>query len=115
VATTQPIKDDVFEYIPDDEFEQVWNPPPGLWGKLKAVQNQNIGLRFIFTAFFFFTLAGILALAMRLQLIRPENNFLSPEIYNEFFTMHGSTMIFLFIVPLAEGIATLVLPQMLGT
>jgi cytochrome c oxidase subunit I+III len=115
LATTQPIQDDVFEYVSDQEFDKIWNPPPGLWGRLKAVQNQNVGMRFILTSLFFFALAGLLALMMRIQLARPENTFLDPDTYNEFFTMHGSTMMFLFIVPLVEGIATLVLPQLFGS
>jgi cytochrome c oxidase subunit I+III len=114
-ATGQPVNDDIFEYVPDDEFDDVWNPPPGLWGRLITVQNQYVGMRLIFLSLLMFTLAGILALLMRLQLIRPENNFINNETYNELFTMHGSTMMFLFIVPLVEGIATLVLPQMFGT
>lgn len=113
-TTPQIAPDDVFERVPDDEFEAVWKPPRGLWGRLVTVQNQYIGMRFIVTALFFFVLAGILALLMRLQLIRPENTFLDAETYNRFFTMHGSTMMFLFIVPLVEGMATLILPQMFG-
>lgn len=110
-----PTPQNAFDYVPDEEFDKVWNPPPGLWGRLKAVQNQNIGMRFILTSLLFFSLAGVLALLMRVQLAQPENTFLDNQTYNEFFTMHGSTMMFLFIIPLVEGIATLVLPQMFGT
>lgn len=115
MAEVQPTQDMIFEYVSDEQFEKTWNPPAGFFGRLMAVQNQNIGIRFIATSIFFFCLAGILALLMRIQLSQPENTFLSPETYNGFFTMHGSTMMFLFLVPLIEGIATLVLPQMLGS
>jgi cytochrome c oxidase subunit I+III len=66
------------------------------------------------TAFAFFLLGGINALLMRLQLFRPENDLVSPQSYNGFFTMHGSTMMFLFAVPMLEGFAILLLPFILG-
>lgn len=103
------------EPVSEDKFAQVWEPAPGLWGFLTTVQNQPIGLRFIATAFLFLLLGGINALLMRTQLAVPNNTFLDPQTYNELFTMHGSTMMFLFTIPMIEGIATLVLPQMLGS
>jgi cytochrome c oxidase subunit I+III len=78
------------------------------------VQNQTIGMRFIGTAFLFFCLGGIASLAMRTQLAVPENTFLTPKTYNQLMTMHGTTMMFLFSIPLLQGIGALVLPQMLG-
>jgi cytochrome c oxidase subunit I+III len=101
--------------VSDEEFGRVWQIPKGWLGKLATVQNSPIGIRFIVTAFVFFGIGGVLALLMRLQLIQPNNTFLSAQTYNEFFTMHGSTMMYLFVIPLIEGIATLVLPQMLGS
>ena len=65
-------------------------------------------------AFFFFLFAGVLALLMRIQLAVPNNDFLSAELYNQVFTVHGSVMMFLFALPLFEAIAVLLLPQMLG-
>lgn len=115
MSTEHSVHDAMFPTVSDEVFEKSWNPPEGLWGRLKAVQNQNIGMRFILTSFLFFALAGVLALLMRVQLSQPNNTFISAETYNEFFTMHGSTMMFLFLVPLIEGIATLVLPQMFGS
>ena len=70
-------------------------------------------MRYIVTAFVFFGLAGILALLMRIQLARPENHFLGPDLYNQFFTVHGTTMMFLFAVPMMEGIGLVSVP--LGT
>src|SRR5207248_145081 len=77
-----------------------WGEPPGFFGWFKKVHHTSIDTRFIVTAFIFFVLGGILAVLMRLQLARPENRFLGPDKYNQFFTVHGSTMIFLFAVPL---------------
>ncbi|MEQ8673831.1 MAG: cytochrome c oxidase subunit I [Aggregatilineales bacterium] len=104
-----------FSHISSDDFHAVWEIPKGLWGRLTVVQNSVIGLRFIATSFLFFALAGIMALVMRLQLASPENDLIDPNTYNELFTMHGSTMMYLFVIPLIEGIATLVLPQLLGS
>src|SRR4051794_1985329 len=88
------------------ELEATWGNPPGLVGWLSEVDHKAIARRFIVTAFAFFALAGILAALMRIQLARPENTFLSPDLYNQVFTMHGTTMMFLFAVPvvLAMGI-----------
>lgn len=97
-----------------DDFERVWEQPRGIIGWISVVQNSPIGLRFIATALLFFVLGGISALLMRTQLAVPDNNFLTPRTYNQLMTMHGSTMMFLFLVPLIEGIGALVLPQMLG-
>ena len=59
--------------------------------------------------------AGVLALLMRLQLARPDNDLIGADRYNEIFTMHGSTMMFLFAVPVMEGVAVYIIPLMLGT
>ena len=101
--------------VSDEEFEKIWFPPPGIYGFFATVQNSPLGMRFIGTSLLFFVLGGITALMMRMQLAVPNNTLIDPETYNRLFTMHGSTMMFLFTVPLVEGIATLVLPQMLGS
>lgn len=98
-----------------DEFEQTWQEPAGLWGRLTTVQNDPIGRRILFTAFAFFILGGVNALLMRWQLARPDNTFMDPETYNRLMTMHGSTMMFLYAVPFLEGLAVMILPIMLGT
>ncbi|MBK8020790.1 MAG: cytochrome c oxidase subunit I [Chloroflexi bacterium] len=115
MTTTLPRPGEQPPQVSDQEFERVWQIPRGLLGRLSTVQNSPLGLRFVCLSFLFFVLAGVLALTMRTQLAIPENSLLSPELYNQFFTMHGSTMMFLFAVPMIEGIATLVLPQMLGS
>lgn len=95
-------------------LEMTWEPAHGFPGVLSEVNNQIIGARFMVTAFIFFLIGGILALLMRIQLTVAENDFLGPQTYNELFTMHGSTMMFLFAVPFLEGLALYLLPMMIG-
>src|SRR5260370_3774369 len=62
----------------------------------------------------FLMIAGIEALIMRIQLIRPHNNYVSPEVFNQMFTMHGTTMIFFVVMPLMFGFANYLVPLMIG-
>jgi cytochrome c oxidase subunit I len=100
---------------PRDRLLQTWTDPGGFHGWLITVQNGPISNRYIFTAFAFFLAGGIEALLMRTQLARPESDFISPQLFNGLFTMHGSTMMFLFAVPIMEAFANLLLPMLLGT
>ncbi|HJR09217.1 MAG TPA: cytochrome c oxidase subunit I [Pyrinomonadaceae bacterium] len=97
------------------ELERTWHDDPGLWGWLTSVNHKSIGKRFIVTAFIFFLLGGLLALLMRLQLARPENTLLGPDLYNQIFTMHGTTMMFLFAIPVMEAMGVYLVPLMVGT
>jgi cytochrome c oxidase subunit 1 len=105
--------------LPEDEerrlLEKTWGNRPGFWGWITSTNHKSIGKRFIITAFIFFSLGGILAVLMRIQLARPENTFLGPDIYNQIFTMHGSTMMFLFAIPVMEAMAIYLVPLMVGT
>jgi cytochrome c oxidase subunit 1 len=92
-----------------------WRRPPGILGWLATVDHKEIGRRYIITALIFLALGGVLALAMRTQLARPDSALISASRYNELFTMHGSTMMFLFAVPVMEGVAVFLIPLMLGT
>jgi cytochrome c oxidase subunit I+III len=92
-----------------------WREREGLLGKLVTVDHKNIGMRYIVTAFAFFALGGLEALAMRLQLARPENRLLNPDLYDQIFTMHGTTMMFFFAVPVMLGIGLYFVPLMVGT
>jgi len=94
-------------------LEAIWGVGPG-WGRLAAVNHTIVGRRFILTAFFFFAVGGLLAMLMRAQLATPRSAFLAPEVYNQIFTMHGTVMMFLFVMPMLEGIAMYLLPKMLG-
>jgi cytochrome c oxidase subunit I+III len=99
-----------------EELDRLWDDPPGLRGQLTGVQNNLIGSRLMLTGFFFLLLGGSFdSLAMRLQLARPEQELISPQLYNELFTNHGSVTMFLVILPIFEGFAILVLPSMIGS
>jgi cytochrome c oxidase subunit I+III len=96
------------------QLETTWGNPPGLVGWLSEIDHKAIARRFIVTAFAFFALAGILAALMRVQLARPENGFLNPDLYNQVFTMHGTTMMFLFAVPVVLAFGIYMVPLMVG-
>ncbi|MCL2769767.1 MAG: cytochrome c oxidase subunit I, partial [Solirubrobacterales bacterium] len=76
--------------------------------------HKRIGILYMVTTFVFFLLGGVEALMMRLQLGAPENTLVTPQIYNQLFTMHGTTMIFLFLVPMMAGLANYFVPLMVG-
>jgi cytochrome c oxidase subunit I len=86
----------------------------GLWGWLTTVDHKRIGILYGATAFLFFLLGGIEALIIRLQLMKPNNTLVSPETYNQLFTMHGTTMIFLVVMPLGVTFLNYVIPLQLG-
>ncbi|WP_371347190.1 cytochrome c oxidase subunit I [Ancylobacter sp. IITR112] len=97
------------------ELDRVWRNAPGLWGQITAVSHSTVGLRFMVTAFVFFGIGGLLAMLIRAQLATPDGAFLDTALYNQIFTMHGSIMMFLFAIPMLEGLAMYLLPKMLGT
>jgi len=103
----------VAELIP--HLEETWKQPPGLWAWLRSVDHKSIGIRTMVTALIFFLLGGLEAATMRAQLARPENTVLGPDAYNQFFTMHGTTMMFLFAVPVMQGLGLYLVPLMVGT
>src|SRR6201747_1328772 len=96
-------------------LEETWKTPSGFWGALATVDHKIIGRRYIFTAFVFLALGGVLAILMRLQLAQPEARVLGPDRYNQIFTMHGANMMFLFAVPVMEAVAVYLIPLMVGT
>jgi cytochrome c oxidase subunit I len=79
-----------------------------------TVDHKRIGVLYLVTAFGFFLAAGVMALLMRAQLSQADNHFLTRDSYNELFTIHGTTMIFLFIVPMLAGFGNFLVPLMLG-
>nr|WP_234705152.1 cytochrome c oxidase subunit I [Sinorhizobium medicae] len=92
-----------------------WGTESGLIGALSTVDHKIIGRRYILTGFFFMFLGGLAAVAMRLQLALPDNRLIGPDLYNQIFTMHGTTMMFLFGVPIGEALAVYLVPLMVGT
>jgi len=81
---------------------------------IMTTDHKKIGIMYIVTAFFFFLAGGVEALLVRTQLAVPNGKVLSPEIYNQVFTMHGTTMIFLFVMPMLTGLGNYVVPMMIG-
>ncbi|MGH2350348.1 MAG: cytochrome c oxidase subunit I [Chloroflexota bacterium] len=84
------------------------------WQWLATVDHKKIGILYISTALVFFLIGGFEALLMRTQLIVPNNTFLHPDIFNQMFTMHATTMIFLAIMPMSVGLGNFVVPLMIG-
>jgi cytochrome c oxidase subunit I+III len=93
----------------------IWATTPGWKGWLTTVDHKEIGIRYIFTAFVLLALGGIEALVIRLQLAGPNLHILTPEQYNEFFSTHGMTMIFLFASPVLSGFSNFLWPLLLGS
>ncbi len=90
-------------------------PEAGGWTSwITTTDHKKIGIMYLYTVLAFFLLGGVEALLLRIQLGAPDNTFLSPEKYNQIFTMHGTTMIFLVIVPLWAGFANYLVPLMIG-
>jgi cytochrome c oxidase subunit 1 len=86
----------------------------GILRWLTSTDHKVIGLSYLVTSFGFFCIGGLLALGMRTQLAQPDQSVLSAETYNEFFTMHGSIMMYLFAVPFAFGLANYIVPLQIG-
>ncbi|HEY1280939.1 MAG TPA: cbb3-type cytochrome c oxidase subunit I, partial [Acidimicrobiales bacterium] len=98
----------------DDEITEVWEDRPRLLGFITTVDHKRIGMRYLYTSFTFFFVGGLFALVMRAQLAEPNNTLVSPNLYNQLFTMHGTTMIFLFNTPVLAGFGNYLLPLMIG-
>ena len=86
----------------------------GIAGWLVTVDHKRIGILYGVTAFIFFMVGGLEALVMRWQLARPEMTAVTPEVYNQMFTMHGTTMIFLAIMPLGAAFFNFIIPLQIG-
>ena len=99
----------------DRKLQEMWEDSPGLRGWFGTVDHKRIGIRYLITAFIFLAIGGIEALAMRVQLAQADNHLLSPEQYNQLFSMHGVTMIFLYAMPVLSGFSNYLWPLMLGS
>ncbi|KON80650.1 cytochrome c oxidase subunit I [Azoarcus sp. PA01] len=95
------------------QFDEVWGNPRG-WRAATIVNHTRIGLLFLLTGLGFFIFGGLLAMLIRAQLALPDQAFMDADIYNQVFTMHGTVMMFLFAVPMMEGLAVYLIPKMLG-
>jgi cytochrome c oxidase subunit I len=97
------------------ELEHLWEAKPGIYGWLATVDHKTIGLRYIVTAFLFLIGGGMAALAMRLQLAAPNQHILSPDAYNQLFSLHGATMILWYAFPVLTGFSVYLQPLILGS
>ena len=79
-----------------------------------TVDHKRLGILYIVYALIFLVIGGIEAAIMRIQLIRPHNDFVSPQVFNRMFTMHGTTMIFFVAMPVVFGFANYLIPLMIG-
>jgi cytochrome c oxidase subunit 1 len=95
-------------------LDATWDPGRGVVAWLREVRHTAIGVRFVVTAFLFFIAGGVEAALMRLQLAQADSHLIGPDLYNRLFTTHGSTMMFLFAVPVMQGVGTYVVPLMIG-
>jgi cytochrome c oxidase subunit 1 len=95
--------------------DRVERPPRPAWlGWVTTTDHKRIGILYLTTAFGFFLVGGVEALLMRTQLAQPGNNLLTPQIYNQVLTMHGTTMVFLVVMPLWAGFANYFVPLQIG-
>lgn len=95
-------------------LRSLWETPHTVWGELATIDHKKIGKRYLVTAMVFLLIGGIEAVMMRLQLSRPGARVLPPEVYNQFFTMHGVTMILWYALPILSGFGNYLVPLMIG-
>ena len=104
----------VEEGVSEARLKSIWQTEPGIAGWFSTVDHKEIGLRYIVTAFAFLIAGGVEALIFRLQLAWPERHLLTPEQYDQLFTTHGMTMIFLYAGPVLSGFSNYLWPLLLG-
>ena len=90
------------------------HPTTGLWSWLTTVDHKRIGILYLFTSLAMFGLGGLEAVIMRAQLMGPNGRLVSAETFNQLFTMHGTTMIFLVVMPVLLGFINYLVPLMIG-
>ena len=100
--------------VPRARFAARWDKNRGVLGWITTVDHKKIAIMYLYTTFFFFLVGGVMALLVRIQLAEPQNKFLTPAQYNQIFTMHGTTMIFLWIIPVLSGFGNYFVPLMIG-
>ena len=96
-------------------LDHLFDPTAGLRSWLSTVDHKKLGILYIVTAMAFLMIGGLEALALRMQLAFPSQTVLGPDAFNQLFTMHGITMIFLYALPVLTGISVYIWPLLLGT
>src|SRR5436190_9216868 len=98
-----------------ERLGRIWEERPGVLGWLTTTDHKRIGLLYLFTSLVFFAAGGAEALLIRTQLLQPDNHALSPAAFNQVMTMHGVTMILLFVIPISTGaFGYYLIPLMIG-
>ena len=99
---------------PTETLRRIWETPSGIYGQLATVDHKTIGKRYLVTAFLFLLIGGLEAGIMRAQLTRPGEHLVTPEVYNQLFSMHGMTMMFWYASPILSGFSNYLWPLMIG-
>src|SRR5436305_12289659 len=115
MAVTDAPSHETHGKLDTEELDEIWADAPGVPGFFSTVEHKRIGMRYIYTAFFFFFTSGLMALVMRSQLAAPNNHVVGPETYNQLMTLHGTPIILLFNTPVLAGFGNYILPLQLGT
>ncbi|HEY7873860.1 MAG TPA: cytochrome c oxidase subunit I [Actinomycetota bacterium] len=98
-----------------ERLESIWSERPGLYTFLHTIDHKKLGVKYIVTAAIFFVLGGIESLILRVQLADANLRVVDPETFNQLFSMHGVTMMFLFALPMLSGFGIYFIPLMIGT
>jgi heme/copper-type cytochrome/quinol oxidase subunit 1 len=102
------------EAVLEKRLTELWEGPKNFYGFLSTVDHKKLGIRYLVTAFSLMIIGGVEALIMRIQLAEPQLRVLSPEAYNQIFSMHGITMIWWYASPILSGFGIFVIPLMCG-
>jgi cytochrome c oxidase subunit 1 len=94
--------------------QEAKGPAKGLWSWMTTVDHKRIGIMYFVVSFFFLLVGGFEALLIRTQLWTAESDFLTPDVYNQLFTMHGTTMVFLVAMPMAVAFFNYLVPLQIG-
>ncbi len=97
-----------------EQLDETWHEPHGLGSWISTVDHKRIGMRYFYTGMAFFVIGGVQSLLMRTQLAGPDLELMNPEAYNQLFSMHGITMMFLFAMPVLSGFGNYFVPLMIG-
>ena len=98
-----------------ERLTAIWESPRTIYSWFATVDHKRIGIRYLVVSFLFLSFGGLDAAVMRAQLAGPENHLLSPEVYDQLFTMHGTTMIFWYASPVLSGFGNYLVPLMIGS
>src|SRR2546430_10939352 len=97
-----------------EQLEETWSEPGGIRSLFTTVDHKRIGMRYLITGMLFFVAGGIESLIIRAQLSHAGAHVVGPETFDQLFSMHGITMMFLFATPVLSGFGNFLVPLMIG-